>query len=75
MNRTSLLLCALCLALCGCLFAVSRTAAQSSFAAYAGATDTITSCELTSCGCLGMRCSCFECGSCGGGSGKSGGGK
>lgn len=66
MNRTLLLLCTLCLALCGSLFAVSRTAAQSSFAAYADATGNITSCELTSCGCLGMRCSCFECAGCGG---------
>jgi hypothetical protein len=71
MNRLSLLLCALCLTLAGTLFAVSRSAAQSSYAAYADATRNITSCELTSCGCLGMRCSCFECASCGGsGSGK-----
>lgn len=70
MNRVSLLLCALCLALGGSLFAVSRTAAQSSWIAYADATRNITSCELTSCGCLGMRCSCFECGGSGQGGGK-----
>jgi hypothetical protein len=62
MNRTMLLLCALCLTLCGTLFAVSRSAAESSWAAYADAARNATSCELTSCGCLGMRCSCFECG-------------
>lgn len=70
MNRVMLLCCALCLTLCGTLFVVSRTAAMSSLAAYADAAQNATSCELTSCGCLGLRCSCFECTGCGKGSGN-----
>ena len=52
----------LCLALTGSLFAFSRATPGDSYAAYADATRNITSCELTSCGCLGLKCSCFECG-------------
>ena len=62
MKTGMMLLCALCLTLCAVLFTVSRTAAQSSFAAYADAAADSACCELTSCGCLGMRCSCGECG-------------
>jgi len=54
--------CTLCLTLTGTLFAFSRGASGESFAAYAGAADNATSCELSSCGCLGLKCSCFECG-------------
>jgi hypothetical protein len=54
--------CALCLTLAGTLFAFARTAPGDAYAAYADAAKNATSCELTSCGCLGMKCSCFECG-------------
>ncbi len=53
---------ALCLTLTGALFAFARLAPGDSLAAYADATRNATSCELSSCGCLGLRCSCFECG-------------
>jgi hypothetical protein len=56
------LTCALCLMLTGTLFAFSRTAPGDDYAAYADAAKNASSCELTSCGCLGARCSCFECG-------------
>ncbi|EFL50940.1 hypothetical protein DesfrDRAFT_2312 [Solidesulfovibrio fructosivorans JJ]] len=65
------LTCALCLTLTGALFAFGRVTPGESYAAYADAVQNATSCELSSCGCLGMKCSCFECGSgcgCGGGS-------
>jgi len=62
MKGSLLLACVLCLALCGVLFAVSRTAAQSSFAAYADAASSSTCCEIGSCGCLGMKCACGDCG-------------
>lgn len=62
MKNGMMLMCVLCLMLCGVLFSVSRTAAQSSFAAYADAAAGSTCCELTSCGCLGMKCACGECG-------------
>lgn len=54
--------CALCLTLAGTLFAFARGVSGESYAAFADAEKNATSCELTSCGCLGMRCSCFECG-------------
>lgn len=62
MKNGMIVLYVLCVAMCGLLFTVSRTAAQSSYAAYADAAAGATCCELTSCGCLGMRCSCGECG-------------
>ncbi|HCR14464.1 hypothetical protein [Solidesulfovibrio sp.] len=54
--------CALCLTLTGTLFAFSQATPGESYAAYADATRNATSCELSSCGCLGLRCSCFDCG-------------
>ena len=56
------LTCALCLTLTGTLFAFARVTPGDSYAAFADATQNATSCELTSCGCLGLKCSCFECG-------------
>ena len=54
--------CALCLTLTGTLFAFSQATPGESYAAYADAARNATSCEMSSCGCLGLRCSCFECG-------------
>ena len=51
-----------CSLLTGALFAFARTAPGESYAAYADAVQNATSCELSSCGCLGLRCSCFDCG-------------
>ncbi len=62
MKLVPILACVLCLTLAGSLFAFSRTTPGEDYAAYADATRNTTSCELSSCGCLGMRCSCFECG-------------
>jgi len=62
MKLALVLACVLCLTLTGTLFAFSRTTPGESYAAYADAVQNATSCELSSCGCLGLRCSCFECG-------------
>ena len=54
--------CALCLTLTGTLFAFSQATPGESYAAYADAVSGASCCEMASCGCLGLKCSCFECG-------------
>ncbi|MEA4858722.1 MAG: hypothetical protein AAGU21_15720 [Solidesulfovibrio sp.] len=56
------LACALCLTLATALFAFCRVTPGESYAAYADAANGATSCDFASCGCLGLKCSCFECG-------------
>ncbi len=56
------LTCALLLALTGTLFAAGKVIPGESYTSYAGVVERATSCELGSCGCLGLKCSCFECG-------------
>jgi len=62
MKRTLIITCVLCLTLTGTLFAFSRATPGESYAAYADATQHISSCECASCGCLGLHCSCLDCG-------------
>ena len=69
MKLVLILSCALCLMLTGALFAFGRATPGESYAAYADAVQNATSCECASCGCLGLKCSCFDCGG-GGGGGK-----
>ncbi len=56
------LTCLFCLTLTGTLFAFSRSASADAYAAFAGAAGNVSSCEMATCGCMGMRCSCAECG-------------
>ena len=51
-----------CSLLSGALFAFARTTPGESYAAYADAVSGASCCEMASCGCLGLKCSCFECG-------------
>ncbi len=62
MTRALAIACAICLTLTGTLYAFSREIPEADHAAFADATRNVTSCEFASCGCLGLRCSCFECG-------------
>jgi hypothetical protein len=62
MKRALIAASAVCCILTGSLFAFARTAPGESYAAFADAATGSTCCDLASCGCLGLKCSCFECG-------------
>ncbi|MHC1791976.1 hypothetical protein [Solidesulfovibrio sp.] len=62
MKRALVAASTLCLLLAGSLFAFARTAPGESYAAFADAASGAGCCEMVSCGCLGTKCSCFECG-------------
>ena len=62
MKLALVLICTACLTLTGALFAFGRVTPGESYAAYADAVSGASCCEMASCGCLGLKCSCFECG-------------
>jgi len=62
MKRVLVVAGAVCLLLAGSLFAFARTAPGESYAAFADAASGAACCEFASCGCLGNKCSCFDCG-------------